>query len=129
KRPPVGGGDAGLLLRVGMCGDQFRLPPLLQHACFGNEEDRWVQRVSGGPPRQLTWNEEIGKPGPLLFSQWPEWSPDSTRIAYLSKMERGIKVVVASLAEGEVIRIAPDEDVYGLGAFTWSADGRRLAIS
>src|SRR5262249_12716461 len=97
---PVAGGDPELLFSAKLLGDQVRLSPDQRHVLFVREGDIWLQPVSGGPPRQLTTNEGIGKPGPLLFSQWPEWSPDSTRIAYLSRMERGIKVVVRPIADG-----------------------------
>src|SRR5215831_15863193 len=123
---PAAGGEPVLLFSARLLGDQVRLSPDLSNALFVHDGDIWLQPVPGGPPRQLTTNEGIGKPGPLLFSQWPEWSPDSTRVAYLSKMERGIKVVVTPIAGGEPVRIAPAEDAYALGAFEWSADGGRL---
>jgi dipeptidyl aminopeptidase/acylaminoacyl peptidase len=126
---PAAAGDPELLFSAKLLGDQVKLSPDQRHVLFIRDGDIWLQPVSGGPPSQLTTSEEIGKPGPLLFSQWPEWSPDSTRVAYLSRMERGIKVVVRPIAGGEAVRIAPDEDAYGLGAFEWSPDGRRLAIS
>ncbi len=57
----------------------------------------------------------------------PRWSPDGTRLGFLSDRDKGTTLWVLSMAGGEPERITePDGSVKD---FAWSPDGRRLALT
>ncbi len=55
------------------------------------------------------------------------WSPDGSRIAFLSDRETKRQVWVISPAGGEAVRLTNTEN--GVGAFKWSPDGKSIAFS
>ena len=79
----------------------------------------WLVPTEGGEPMQLT-NGPNGDSG-------PEWSPDSTRIAFVSK-RTGDKnqVWIVPIAGGEARRLTHAKN--GASEPRWSSDGQRIAF-
>ncbi|HJR04605.1 MAG TPA: S9 family peptidase [Methylomirabilota bacterium] len=81
----------------------------------------WVVTAAGGEPRRFTT-------GPRRDTT-PRWSPDGTRLAFISEREAGKKgqLHVMPAAGGEPIRLTDLR--HGLSAPVWSPDGTRLAFA
>jgi dipeptidyl aminopeptidase/acylaminoacyl peptidase len=115
-----------------LLGELFQLSPDLQWVSFVRDGDLWVLPVSGGSPQQVTSREGLLTEDGQFFSrliQWPQWSPDSRKIAYLSPMSSGYKVRVITLEDGKRLNLAPAEDIWGFTIINWSPDSRKLAIA
>jgi len=108
-----------------------QLSPDLQTVCFLRGGDLWLQSVPKGEPQRLTSGEGLLTADWQLFGrlrQWPQWSPDSTHIAYASPTEQGIMVRIVDL-NGVVTDILPPEDMWALNTLTWSPDSCHIAIT
>lgn len=81
----------------------------------------WTVSTEGGEPRRFTT-------GPRRDTT-PRWSPDGSRLAFISEREAGKKgqLHVMPAAGGEAIRLTDLR--HGLGAPEWAPDGRRLAFA
>ena len=80
-----------------------------------------VVEVDGGPVERLTTN--------LRFDNFPAWSPDGTRIVYLSGASVRVAGLVSMTATGDYRRrIFTGEHLLGLHPPQWSPDGTRLAV-
>jgi dipeptidyl aminopeptidase/acylaminoacyl peptidase len=100
------------------------------YVAFGLDQEKndytasiWLVPVDGSePPRRFTAGpkQDLG----------PRWSPDGTRIAFVSNRDEELKakqLYVIPVAGGEPLRLTElDEDV---GEVAWSPDGKRLAFS
>ena len=80
----------------------------------------WLVDTTGGPPRRFTG-------GPRRDTT-PRWSPDGSRLAFVSEREPGKKgqLYVMPVAGGEPTRLTDLR--HGVTAPAWSPDGRRLAF-
>ena len=81
----------------------------------------WVVPFEGGPARQITSANAEDKA--------PAWSPDGTRIAFLSARggeDAKTRVWVMALAGGEPRALTGEK--LDAQAFAWSPDGRRIAF-
>jgi dipeptidyl aminopeptidase/acylaminoacyl peptidase len=108
-----------------------QLSPDLQLVSFLREGDLWVQPLPQGEPHRLTTGEGLLTADGQLFGrlqQWPQWSPDSSRLAYVSPTQQGALVRIVDLA-GAVTDVLPAEDRWALNTLTWAPDSRRLAIA
>ncbi|MGH7278998.1 MAG: S9 family peptidase, partial [Candidatus Rokuibacteriota bacterium] len=84
----------------------------------------WLVDTVGGEPRRFTT-------GPLRDSA-PRWSPDGTRIAFVSERERGKppQLYVVPADGGEPIRVtALKNGVDAVWGPVWSPDGSQLAFT
>jgi dipeptidyl aminopeptidase/acylaminoacyl peptidase len=79
--------------------------------------DLWLVAVAGGEPRRITSN-------PASDSR-PRWSPDGTRIAFLSARDGGSQVWALDLAGGEPRKLT--SLATGVDVFEW-IDARRLLV-
>ncbi len=81
----------------------------------------WIVSAAGGEPRRFTT-------GPRRDTA-PRWSPDGSRLAFVSEREPGKKgqLHVMPAAGGEPIRLTDLR--HGVGAPEWSPDGTRLAFA
>ena len=81
----------------------------------------WVVSATGGEPRRFTT-------GPRRDTS-PRWSPDGSRLAFISEREPGKKgqLHVMPAGGGEAIRLTDLR--HGLSAPEWSPDGTRLAFA
>lgn len=126
-------GERELLLSAELLGDLVELSPDHRLISFIRDGDIWVQAVEGGSPRRVTHGQGFlsgstgGRFGRLL--QWPPWSPDSKKIAFLSPIQNGWQVGVASVDSGGTSWIIPEDDWVGLLSLDWSPDAQYLAIS
>ena len=80
----------------------------------------WMVPTPGGAPRRFT-------AGPLRDTA-PRWSPDGTRLAYVSEREPGKKgqLHVMPVGGGEPVRLTSLPN--GVAAPAWSPDGARIAF-
>ncbi|MDQ2786421.1 MAG: S9 family peptidase [Chloroflexota bacterium] len=95
----------------------------------------FVLPVGGGTPRQLT-TCAMGIGGPTSASERnlgigsPVWSPDGTKIAFVSYDDEDrdgrCDVYTVALVDGTVTRVTPHDG--GYASPTWSPDGSHLAI-
>lgn len=77
----------------------------------------WTVPAAGGTPRQLTTGK--GK------DTTPRWSPDGTRLAFLSdRMGGKPQIYIIDVSGGEALRLTDIKQ--GAGALVWSPDGSRL---
>ncbi len=77
----------------------------------------WIVPTSGGEPRQLTRGGS---------DQRPRWSPDGTKLAFLSAREGTTQVYWISLAGGEATRLTSLSG--GADNELWSPDGKTIAF-
>ncbi len=66
----------------------------------------------------------LTSPEPILS---PAWSPDGTRLAYVSLEQRRSTVYIQNVASGERVKIAEHKGLNSAPA--WSPDGTRLALT
>ena len=77
----------------------------------------WVVPTAGGEPRQLTRGGS---------DQRPRWSPDGTKLAFLSARDGNQQVYWISLAGGEATRLTSLSG--GADNELWSPDGKTIAF-
>jgi Tol biopolymer transport system component len=78
----------------------------------------WRSRVDGSERLQLTY--------PPVEAYMPSWSPDGTRIAFMSRPGKVVKLVVVSAAGGNAQELTSEQK--NESDPSWSADGNLLAF-
>ncbi len=78
----------------------------------------WRSRVDGSERLQLTY--------PPVEAYMPSWSPDGTRIAFMSRPGKVVKIVVVSAAGGNAQELTSEQR--NEADPSWSADGNVLAF-
>jgi len=81
-----------------------------------SNSDIWLVPMTGGVPRQLTRGAGA--------DHSPQWSPDGTRLAFISDREGTADLYVIPVAGGEARRVTSSET--DLNRPAWSRDGRFL---
>jgi len=79
----------------------------------------WIVNADGSTHRKLTSTDRS--------ESSPRWSPDGTRIAYVSGGEDGAEIYVYWVATGESARLTQLDR--SPGDLAWSGDGRQIAYS
>jgi len=83
------------------------------------ETEIWLADATGGAQRQLTNAKKS--------SQSPAWSPDGSRLAFVSDRTDKRQIYVINPQGGEAEAITSLED--GVSNFSWSPDGRTIAYT
>ena len=83
------------------------------------ETDIWLADVASGSVRQLTTAKKS--------SQSPAWSPDGSRLAFVSDRADKRQIYLINPEGGEAEPLTSVED--GVSAFAWSPDGRSIAYT
>jgi dipeptidyl aminopeptidase/acylaminoacyl peptidase len=83
------------------------------------ETEIWIASADGGAPRQLTNAKKS--------SRAPAWSPDGTRLAFISDRSDKSQIYVINPSAGEADAITALED--GVNAFEWAPDGKQIAYT
>jgi dipeptidyl aminopeptidase/acylaminoacyl peptidase len=99
--------------------DGRRIAYVVAHADLAKDDyqgDIWL--IDGDAAPRLV----VG--GPSDDSR-PRWSPDGTRLAFLSNRAEKRQIFVLDLRGGEAWPLTAEKE--GVGAFAWSPDGKRIA--
>ena len=83
------------------------------------ETDLWLADTQTGHTRQLTTARKS--------STAPAWSPDGTRLAFLSDRSDKRQIYVIDPHGGEAERLTSVEE--GVSSFAWAPDGRTIAFA
>src|SRR5471030_2165539 len=81
------------------------------------ETEIWLADAATGVTRQLTNAKKS--------SQSPAWSPDGSRIEFISDRTDKAQIYLISPQGGEADALTSVED--GVGSFAWSPDGKTIA--
>lgn len=102
--------------------ESVNLSPKGERALFSARGDIFTAPIEKGPTRNLTHSSGA-------HDKWPSWSPDGTRIAFISDMsgeeelyiapQDGLKPAEKITSGGSAMRYQPE----------WSPDGKRIAFS
>ncbi len=84
----------------------------------GFDTDIWLVSTAGGRPWRLTNSRKADNS--------PRWSPDGSRIAFVSAREERNQVWLISPTGGEADKLTDSRA--GVQAFAWSPDGGRIAF-
>ncbi|HEY3137212.1 MAG TPA: S41 family peptidase [Blastocatellia bacterium] len=102
--------------------ENFSLSPKGERVLFGARGDIFTAPIEKGQTRNLTHSSGA-------HDKWPRWSPDGSRIAYISDQSGEEEVWVAA-QDGSS---APEQLTTGGKAFRyapeWAPDGKRIAFS
>ncbi len=83
------------------------------------DQQIWLADAHEGAPRQLTRSKKS--------SQSPAWSPDASKLAFISDRTDKRQIYIISVSGGEASLLTSVED--GVDAFAWSPDGRSIAFT
>src|SRR5471032_3370032 len=83
------------------------------------ETEIWLADAASGSTRQLTNAKKS--------SQSPAWSPDGSKIAFVSDRTDKRQIYLISPQGGEAEAVTSIED--GVGSFAWSPDGKSIAYT
>ena len=83
------------------------------------ETEIWLADATGGATRQLTNAKKS--------SQSPAWSPDGSKLAFISDRTDKRQIYVINPQGGEAEALTSLED--GVGSFAWSPDGQTIAYT
>jgi dipeptidyl aminopeptidase/acylaminoacyl peptidase len=83
------------------------------------ETEIWIVDGAGGTPRQLTNAKKS--------SRAPAWSPNGTRLAFISDRSDKSQIYVINPTAGEAEAVTSLED--GVNSFEWAPDGKRIAFT
>jgi dipeptidyl aminopeptidase/acylaminoacyl peptidase len=83
------------------------------------ETEIWVADASGGSARQLTTGKKS--------SRSPAWSPDGSKLAFISDRTDKNQIYVINPAAGEAAPVTAVDD--GVNSFQWAPDGTRIAYT
>jgi dipeptidyl aminopeptidase/acylaminoacyl peptidase len=83
------------------------------------ETEIWIADARRGTTRQLTTGKKS--------SSAPAWSPDGSRLAFISDRSDKRQIYVIDPRAGEAEALTAIED--GVNAFAWSPDGTRIAYT
>ena len=78
----------------------------------------WIVPVAGGAPRQLTFTGRDGN---------ARWSPDGSRLAFLSSRDGGQQIYLLNLTGGEPTKLTTLDG--GADQIVWAPDGKTLAFT
>ena len=102
--------------------ESVNLSPKGERALFSARGDIFSAPIEKGPTRNLTHSSGA-------HDKWPSWSPDGSRIAFISDMtgeeelyvvqQDGLKPAEQITSGGSAMRFQPE----------WSPDGKRIAFS
>jgi dipeptidyl aminopeptidase/acylaminoacyl peptidase len=83
------------------------------------DQQIWLADVRTGATRQLTNSRKS--------SQSPEWSPDGSRLAFISDRSDKRQIYLINPAAGEAEPLTSGDE--GVGSFAWSPDGKTIAFT
>jgi len=83
------------------------------------DQQIWLADVRTGATRQLTNSRKS--------SQSPAWSPDGSRLAFISDRSDKRQIYVINPAAGEAEPLTSGDE--GVGNFAWSPDGKTIAFT
>jgi dipeptidyl aminopeptidase/acylaminoacyl peptidase len=114
---PFGGGESKLLSEGG---DEPEISPRGDVVAFVKDKQLWVVPIDGSQPAKRVLAAVRGEPGS------PQWSPDGSRIAFVSG--RGDHAFVGVFANDStpIVWLAPSTSRDG--SPRWSPDGTRIAF-
>ncbi|HSS19669.1 MAG TPA: S41 family peptidase [Pyrinomonadaceae bacterium] len=102
--------------------ESYNLSPKGERGVYSARGDIFTVPIEKGPTRNLTHSSGA-------HDKWPSWSPDGSRIAFISDMsgeeelyviqQDGLKPAERITTGGNVMRYQPE----------WSPDGKRIAFS
>lgn len=126
------GGEPQLLISGLLLGKMLRLSPDQKNVSFIRNGDIWVQPVAKGTPKRITQSQGLLTEEGQRFSrlyQGLQWSPDGSKIAFLSPTENSYKIGMAPIEGGETAWLLPDEDIGSSVTVVWSPDSQKIAVS
>lgn len=83
----------------------------------GTRTQIWLVPLDGGDPRQLTFGQSDSS---------PRWSPDGSRLAFLSNRGHGQQVYLIDPHGGEAMQLS--RTASGVSSLEWAPDGRSLVV-
>jgi dipeptidyl aminopeptidase/acylaminoacyl peptidase len=109
--------------------DAARVAYVLKFAHPDAPGDRYRYELRLLETAQEATSGELGRsllPGFDATIRNPQWSPDNSRLAFLSNQAGSNQIWVMDLARGDVARVT--DRPYGVSAYEWSPDGRSFVM-
>lgn len=95
----------------------------------GGNRGLWTVDPGGGEPKELV--ADIGNAGHFLAEQYPKWSPDGNRLAYIRSPEdpsdHSQELWIWSQDSGDQSKLTSLEG--RINSFQWSPDGSQIAFA
>jgi dipeptidyl aminopeptidase/acylaminoacyl peptidase len=126
-KAPVNGGEEETLISGKKLGDRVQLSPDGGKLSFISDGDIWIKNGEGEPYR-ITEGEKLLSHRDHNELPWPQWSPDSSKIAFHSVKWQRQNIGVVPIEVGETTWMASDRELFASYFMDWSPDSSQLAL-